>query len=101
MRILIGLIIIMLVPGCFSVYDIAPGAIVQYNNTSAPPVANPDGTRALTMPDDMVDGGDNQTAMGDGGYQNVVNIGGKSSAATDLVATIEAQIRDLFATPIP
>jgi len=97
------LLVTVVMPGCFSVYDISPGAIVQYNAPTVPPhVAGEE--VALTPPMMGADAAEPGTSQaGSGNQQNTVYIGGRNAPATDLEAALDitATIRDLIANPGP
>lgn len=100
MRTIIILTLALLLTGCFSVYDIAPGAIVQ-NNYGVPPAVDPVTGESL-MADALEPAGTNSASVSGAGAQgNSVIIGGRTSPATDLNAELQAQLRDLITNPAP
>ena len=94
MRLAIVSLVALMLMGCFSIYDIQPGAIVQYNAPSPPPPLVDAETGERAASDEP--GGENQTTQAGGGNMNTVNIGGKNTAETDMAASLEATLRDLI-----
>lgn len=103
MRLAIVAVVALTLTGCFSVYDIGEGAIVQ-NNYGQPSEIDPE--TGEPIPGTMAgaadpEGTNSATASGERAQQNSVIIGGKTSPTSDLTATIDAQIRDLITNPAP
>lgn len=82
--------------GCFTVYDIAPNAITQNNYGGATEVQTDPDTGELALAATAPSDGTATAQTGTGQNQNTVTIGGRNTAATDIVAEIEATMRDLF-----